>query len=161
MRLPAAILALVLAPAAAALAQPRGLTFAMLSGAWSGTGSVTLSSGNVERIRCRASYEVVPSGNAFQQKLRCTSDSYDFNLQASVVRTGADAVSGTWTEVTRNANGSISGRISGSSINANIQGPAFSASFSMTIQADRQTVRIRSQGAELSSISITLRRGAG
>jgi hypothetical protein len=31
----------------------------------------------------------------------------------------------------------------------------------MTIQADRQTVRIRSQGAELSSISITLRRGAG
>lgn len=161
MRLPAAILTLVVAHAGAAHSQSRGFAFAMLSGAWSGTGSVTLSSGNVERIRCRASYEVVPSGNAFQQKLRCTSDTYDFNLQSSVVRTGAETISGTWTEVTRNANGNISGRISGSSINANIQGPAFAASLGMTVQADRQTVSIRSQGAELSSISITLRRGAG
>ena len=161
MRFPAAFIALIVAHSAVALAQPRAFTFAMLSGAWSGTGSVTLSSGNVERIRCRASYEVVPSGNSFQQKLRCTSDSYDFNLQSSVVRTGSEAIAGTWTEITRNANGNISGRISGNSINANIQGPAFAASLGMTVQADRQTVSIRSQGAELSSISITLRRGAG
>ena len=139
----------------AAFAQAGG--FAALAGAWSGTGSVTLASGKVERIRCRASYEVTPSGNTFQQNLRCTSDSYDFDLRSSLVRSG-DTLSGTWTETTRNVNGGISGRVSGSQIQAAIQGPGFSASLSLATQGDRQTVSLRSQGTELSSVSIVLRR---
>jgi len=152
------VLATLVAVPGVALAQPRPATgFGALAGAWSGTGSVTLNSGAVERIRCQASYEVAPSGNNFHQTLRCTSDSYDFNLRTSVVRSG-DAISGTWTETTRNANGGIAGRVSGSQIQANIQGPAFSASLALQTQGDRQTVSIRSQGTELSAVSIVLRR---
>ena len=140
-------------------AQPRPAVsgFGDLSGSWSGTGSVTLNSGAVERIRCQATYEVMPSGTTFHQNLRCKSDSYDFNLRASVLRTG-DAVAGTWTETIRNANGSISGRVSGSRIQATITGPAFTASLAMQTQGDRQSVNIRSQGTELSAITIALRR---
>lgn len=144
----------VLLPSAA-LAQASG--FGALSGSWSGSGSVTLSSGAVERLRCQATYEVAPSGANFQQTLRCNSDSYDFNLRASVVRSG-DSVGGTWTETTRNANGGISGRISGNQIQATIQGPTFSASLTLATQGDRQTVTIRSRGTELSAVSIVLRR---
>ena len=133
-------------------------SFGVLSGSWSGSGSVTLASGAVERIRCQATYEVAPSGDSFQQNLRCKSDSYDFNLRASVVRSG-DSVGGTWIEMTRNANGGISGRISGNQIRAQIQAPAFTASLSLATQGDRQTVSIRSQGTELSTVSIVLRRG--
>jgi hypothetical protein len=140
-----------------AQARPASTGFGALAGSWSGTGSVTLTSGSVERIRCQASYEVAPSGNTFQQSLRCTSDSYDFHLRASVIRSG-DAISGTWTETTRNANGGIAGRVSGSQIQANIQGPAFSASLALQTQGDRQTVNIRSQGTELSAVTIALRR---
>jgi hypothetical protein len=143
---------------ALAQARPTSTGFAGLAGSWSGTGSVTLNSGAVERIRCQATYEVLPSGNTFHQNLRCTSDSYNFNLRSSVVRSG-DAISGTWTETTRNANGGISGRVSGSQINANIQGPAFTASLALQTQGDRQTVNIRSQGTELSTVTIALRRG--
>jgi hypothetical protein len=150
-----ALALLFLLPGAPA-AQTSG--FGVLSGSWSGSGSVTLASGAVERIQCQATYEVAPSGNSFQQNLRCRSDSYDFNLRASIVRSG-DSVSGTWIEATRNANGRISGRISGSQIQAQIQGPAFTASLSLATQGDRQTVSIRSQGTELSTVSIVLRRG--
>ena len=149
-----AVALLIFLPSAA-LAQTSG--FGALSGSWSGSGSVTLASGSVERIRCQATYEVAPSGNNFQQTLRCKSDSYNFNLRASVVRSG-DSVGGTWTETTRNANGGVSGRISGNQIQATIQGPAFSANLTLATQGDRQTVSIRSQGTELSAVSIVLRR---
>jgi hypothetical protein len=132
--------------------------FGALSGSWSGTGSVRLASGAVERIRCQATYEVAPSGNNVQQNLRCNSDSYNFNLRSSILRSG-DSVAGTWTETTRNANGSISGRISGNQIHATIQGPTFTANLSLATQGDRQTVNIRSQGTELAAVSIVLRRG--
>ena len=139
----------------AAFAQTGG--FVALSGSWSGSGSVTLASGATERIRCRATYEVTPSGNTFQQSLRCTSDSYNFDLRSSVVRSG-DTVSGTWSETSRNVTGGIAGRVSGSQIQATIQGPAFSASLTMATQGDRQTVSIRSQGTEVSAVSVVLRR---
>jgi len=148
-------LAVVLLSPSAAFAQTGG--FAAMSGSWSGTGSVTLASGATERIRCRATYEVAPSGNTFQQSLRCSSDSYNFDLRSSVVRSG-DAVSGTWSETSRNVTGGIAGRVSGSQIQAMIQGPAFSASLTLATQGDRQTVNIRSQGTEVSAVSIVLRR---
>jgi hypothetical protein len=152
------VLLLVLLPGVA-LAQERAASSGLesLSGSWSGTGTVTLSSGAVERIRCQASYQVAPSGNNFHQTLRCKSDSYDFNLNSSLVRSG-NAISGTWTETTRNANGGISGRVSGNQIQATVQGPGFSATLGVQTQGDRQTVNIRSQGTELSAVSIALRR---
>ena len=153
------MLALLAFLPSAAMSQPRPAQsgFAALSGSWSGSGSVTLTSGAVERIRCQATYEVAPSGNNFQQNLRCTSDSYNFNLRSSVLRSG-DGVSGTWTETTRNASGGISGRMSGNQIQATIQSPAFNASLTLATQGDRQTVNIRSQGTELSAVTIVLRR---
>jgi hypothetical protein len=154
-RIASRALAIVLLLSSAAVAQTGG--FVALSGSWSGSGSVTLASGATERIRCRATYEVTPSGNTFQQSLRCASDSYNFDLRSSVVRSG-DTVSGTWSETSRNVTGGISGRVSGSQIQAMIQGPAFSASLSLATQGDRQTVNIRSQGTEVSAVSIVLRR---
>jgi hypothetical protein len=152
-----AFLVLVLATFLPSAAPAQTSGFGALAGSWSGSGSVTLTSGATERIRCQATYEVAPTGGNFQQTLRCKSDSYDVNLRASVVRTG-DSVGGTWTETVRNANGGISGRISGNQIQATIQGPTFSANLSLATQGDRQTVSIRSQGTELSAISIVLRR---
>jgi hypothetical protein len=151
-------LAVFLPSLALAQSRPASTGFAGLAGSWSGTGSVTLNSGAVERIRCQATYEVLPSGTTFNQNLSCKSDSYDFNLRASVLRSG-DSVSGTWTETVRNANGSISGRISGSQINATIKGPAFTATLGMQTQGNNQTVNIRSQGTELSAVTIALKRG--
>ncbi len=49
--------------------------FKGFEGAWSGTGTVSLSDGSTERIRCRASYRTDAEGDHLKQTLRCASDS--------------------------------------------------------------------------------------
>ena len=45
--------------------------FAGLSGSWSGGGFIRLASGQRERLRCRAKYQVAENGTRLQQSLRC------------------------------------------------------------------------------------------
>jgi hypothetical protein len=142
-----------LAQASATAASP----FGDLSGSWSGTGTVTLSNGTTERLRCQASYQLALGGSNLRQDLRCASDSYNFDLRTRVDHQGG-SLSGTWWEVSRNASGQISGQASRGQIQAVVQGPGFSAGLAMGTRGDQQTVTIRSQGTELSQVSISLRR---
>jgi len=52
--------------------------FSAMAGTWSGGGTMTMSSGTEERLRCRAQYDVVVGGNDLRLNLRCGSDSYNF-----------------------------------------------------------------------------------
>lgn len=134
-----------------------GSPFAGLAGSWSGTGSVTLSNGSNERIRCRASYDVAPSGNMLRQSLRCASDSFTFDLGSQVTYQGG-SISGTWRETSRNASGTLAGTVSRGEIEARVDGPSFQAGLAVSTRGDRQAISIRSQGTELTGASITLTR---
>jgi hypothetical protein len=131
--------------------------FADLPGAWSGSGTVTLANGRTERLRCQASYQLASGGNNLHQDLSCTSDSYNFNLRTNVEYQGG-SISGSWLEVSRNASGRISGQASRGQIQATVQGPGFAAGLAMGTRGNQQLVSIRSQGTEVSQVSITLRR---
>ena len=128
-----------------------------LSGSWAGSGTVTLANGTTERLRCQANYQLGSGGSNLRQELRCTSDSYNFNLRTSVDYQGG-SISGTWLEVARNASGRISGQASRGRIQAVVQGPGFAAGLAIGTRGNQQSVSIRSQGTELSQVSITLRR---
>lgn len=130
--------------------------FANMPGSWSGSGTIALSSGTKERIRCKARYDLV-FRNDVRLEITCASDSYKFQLQGEVVATGHD-LSGTWSEMTRGVAGKIVGTISGDHIKARAEGQTFTALFSMTTRANRQSVFIESPGSEMEGIRITLRR---
>jgi hypothetical protein len=134
--------------------------FAALSGTWSGSGTVTLSNGSAERIRCRAAYAPESGGNALRSNLRCASDSSRFDLTSQVVSNGGP-ISGRWVETTRNATGFVSGTASGDHIEVRVEGGFFTASMTLVTRGDRQSVTIVSPGSELRQVSITLRRGGG
>jgi hypothetical protein len=148
--------AALLLVAAQAHAQGAG-AFGALSGAWSGGGTISMSSGANERIRCRAVYNVGSGGHALQLNIRCASDSYNFDLSGNVVSQGG-AISGTWGESTRGVNGTVSGRVGGSQIQAYAQGQGFSASLSLSTHGNRQAVVIRPAGADITAVSIALAR---
>jgi hypothetical protein len=116
-----------------------------------------LSNGSNERIRCRATYMVGNAGNQLQQELRCASDSYRFELRGNVTHSGGQ-ISGNWSEATRNTGGNVSGRASEGQVQAIVLGPAFAANLAVTTRGDRQSVHIRSEGAEVAQVSITLNR---
>jgi len=58
---------------------------------WSGTGTVALSDGTTERIRCKADYKVNGTGLGLKQSLHCASDSYKFDLSSDVTSQAAES----------------------------------------------------------------------
>jgi hypothetical protein len=66
-------------------------------------------------LRRRASYEVVGKGAEMRLNLKCASESYNFDLSGNVQYQGG-AIFGSWSEASRNASGTISGRANGDHI---------------------------------------------
>jgi hypothetical protein len=131
--------------------------FADLSGDWSGGGTVTLSSGSNERIRCRATYDSQAAGNNLKLALRCASDSYNVDFRGSAVNSGGN-MTGNWFESTNQAAGQFFGSIKGNHIDARIEGQTFAAFFSMTTHGNRQSVSLRSPGSRVSNVTMALTR---
>lgn len=132
--------------------------FAALAGTWSGTGTITVSSGANEAIRCRARYTVREGGRILVQELRCASDSYKFEVVSNVEYQGG-TISGTWSETSRNVSGNVSGRAGSGHIQARVEGNGFSASLAVTTSGHSQSVTIRPQGTDVTGVSISLRKG--
>jgi hypothetical protein len=141
---------------AAAYAQ-SGSPFAGFDGAWSGTGTVALSDGSVERIRCKANYKVDGTGKGLQQSLHCASDSYKFDLSSNVVSNG-DRISGNWSEASRNVNGDLQGTAGGGQIEVFVQANGFAANITLRTTGNKQTVQISSKG-EIRGVNITMVKG--
>ena len=141
---------LMMAPAAHA--DPGA--FAGYAGRWSGNGTITIANAGTERIRCRGTYTVDGGGNSLHQELRCASDSYRFDLNSEVNASGGN-LSGSWSEASRNVNGSISGRVSGGQITALVQTNGYAANFSVSTRGSKQSVHITSKG-DLREVTISL-----
>jgi hypothetical protein len=105
-----------------------------------------LDDGSTERIRCRASYAVGAGGTGLNQTLNCASDSYKFNLASNVVSEGG-ALSGTWSESSRNISGTLEGRGSNGNFQVVASAPGFNANISLTTRGNKQSVVIRSESA--------------
>ncbi|MBV8567111.1 MAG: hypothetical protein JO273_16775 [Methylobacteriaceae bacterium] len=142
-----------LPPVVAAAHQP----FAMYAGSWSGAGTISTTNGANERIRCRANYEVAPSGLDLHQNLRCASDTYRFDILSDVVYLDG-GVSGTWSETSRRVAGRVSGTLEGTTLRVNVDGPGFTAALALVTRGNTQVVSIRPQGGDVVSIAIQLSR---
>jgi len=131
--------------------------FRAMAGTWVGGGALSMANGEQERLRCRAAYDVGGGGEALRLNLRCASPSYNFDLSSEVENRGG-AISGSWTEASRNASGSISGRAVGDRIEAAARGQNFAANLSLTTRGSRQIVSIHPEGTEVRAVSLALER---
>jgi hypothetical protein len=143
--------------AVAAPAKADSGPFSGLGGRWTGSGHIELSDGSKERVRCRATYEVGPSGRAMHQSLRCASDSYNFELRSDVESRG-NQIFGNWSELTRSIGGKLSGHGRRGRIEVDVKSDNFKARLILISHGNRQTVTIRSKGTQFSGASITLSR---
>jgi hypothetical protein len=131
--------------------------FASLAGSWSGSGTIAMNDGHSERIRCRAQYEVAPSGIIMHQNLRCASDSYKFEVRSSLQADG-NQILGTWSETTRQVTGDVSGTINGGSIQTSVHGTGFSATLGVQTKGNSQAVSIIPSGTDIQSVKIDMKR---
>ncbi len=127
--------------------------FAGFDGTWSGNGTVALSDGTTERIRCKADYKVNGNGLGLKQNLHCASDSYRFDLSSDVTSQG-DRISGNWSEASRNIFGNLQGA-GGGRIDVFVEASGFAANLTLRTSGNRQTVQISSKG-EIRGVTITM-----
>ena len=97
--------------------------------------------------------QVAENGDHVRLALRCASDSYNFDLAGDVDHRNG-AISGSWTEASRKAAGTISGRVNGDHIEANAKGDSFSVNLSLTTRGNRQAVTIQSLAAEVTNVRV-------
>src|SRR5258707_3711862 len=156
--LAAGVVFLVAAFAPVSHAQRAVGPFARIAGAWNGSGRTEMQSGTSERIRCRARYSVSQAGDVLVQDLRCASDSDSIDVN-STSQSDQGSMSGTWTELTRNVSGTLSGRASGGSIQARVTALGFSAGLTVNTAGNTQSVTIIPEGNEVRSVVVTMKRG--
>jgi len=125
------------------------------AGSWSGSGKIVVSNGASERIRCRGTYR--PSEAGLSLSLRCASDSYKFELSSDITYEAGN-ISGSWNEASRGVTGSLSGKATATHIEASTQAVGFTASLSIALRGNSQSVVIRSPGSEISEVSVSMAR---
>jgi hypothetical protein len=134
-----------------------GGPFAGFDGSWSGTGTVALSNGTTEHIRCKADYKVNANGLALKQNLHCASDSYKFDLSSDVTSQG-ERISGNWSERSRNIFGNLQGTAGGGQIDVFVEASGFAANLNLRTNGTKQSVQIDSKG-EIRGVNITMTKG--
>ena len=141
---------------AAGHAQSGG-PFAGFDGKWAGSGTVSLSNGTTENIRCKADYKVNATGLGLKQNLHCASDSYKFDLSSDVTSQG-DRISGNWSEKSRNIFGNLQGTAGGGQIDVFVEASGFAANLNLRTNGNKQVVQINSKG-EIRGVNITMTKG--
>src|ERR1700730_15766652 len=131
--------------------------FAGFEGAWSGNGTVALSDGTTERIRCKADYKVNGTGLGLKQSLRCASDSSKFELSSEVTSPG-ERVYGNWSEASRSICGNLQGTAGGGQLDVFVEASGFAANLTLRTMGNRQSVQINSKG-EIRGVNITMTKG--
>jgi hypothetical protein len=129
--------------------------FAELPGRWSGWGSVVMSNGSSEQVKCVATYFLQNGGDGVQQNLRCASSNYKIDATASFLLKGTQ-VTGVWEEKTWSATGDVTGKFNGNAFDLSIRGPHFSAAMAVTTTSCKQSISIAPTGFDISKITIGL-----
>jgi hypothetical protein len=126
-----------------------------LAGFWSGNGSVTLASGNTERVKCQVFYKTAESNTLLKQTMRCASADYTINATADLQVKGGQ-VTGSWEEKTYAAKGDVTGRLTGESLALMIRGANFTAAMNVALSACKQSINITPKGLDVTKVIIGL-----
>ena len=134
-------LASVPADAATKKVAPKGTgnPFDLLKGYWTGGGTVVPQKGGAEKVSCRVTYTV--AGSAVSQNMRCAGTDYKFNTASKLTYAGGK-ISGSWSETTYDASGTVSGTASGNTVHARISGDKFSGRMSITVSGSSHSINI-------------------
>jgi hypothetical protein len=132
-------------------------SFNDFNGSWTGSGTLSLTSGNIESLKCKAYYTPQNKGQGLGVAIRCASASSALELRAALTAAG-DKINGSWEERTYNAAGDVSGGFGDRQIDLAIKGGAFNGSMRVTMDGPSQKVAIQADGIALKAINLSLTR---
>jgi len=133
--------------------------FSGMAGSWRGEGSLKWSTGENERMRCTAKYEVTADGNKIVQDMVCATDSTRLVVKSDITyRPAAGVITGQWSERGYGINGWVSGTASAGNIKANVESrdKSFSAKVGILLRDGAQIVTIEPQNLDVTEALVTM-----
>lgn len=129
-----------------------------LAGRWVGEGFLGIKDGNSENVKCRVTY--IPDGSSSQlkQTVRCASAGGSIEVQSTIVHS-AGAISGSWSELTRNMRGDLSGKVTPRGFQVMVTGTDLSANMNVVINGPRQIIEIQFNNSSLIGLTLVLTKG--
>lgn len=156
----AAALVMTVFLAAQEPAAAEGL-FVGMEGSWRGEGTIDWKTGETERMRCTAKYEVENEGNKLIQSMTCATDSTRLVIKSTITyNPDAGAVTGTWAETSYGISGFVTGNAGPGKVQAQVKSAdnRFVARVNVTLRGAEQTVSILPRNFDVTAVEVTLRR---
>lgn len=132
--------------------------FQELPGRWVGEGRLGLKNGNVETVKCRATYFLSDTGAELKQNIRCASASGKVEVK-SVVSHNGDTLSGTWNELVYNLGGELTGEVTPRGFRIAVRGSGLTANMDVIVMDVRQIVEIQFFDSTLLGLTLLLKKG--
>jgi hypothetical protein len=129
-----------------------------LVGRWVGEGFLGVKDGASESVKCRVTYIPAESTNHLKQTVRCASAAGSIEVQSAIVH-AAGAISGSWSELTRNMRGDLSGKVTPRGFQVMVTGTDLSANMNVVINGPRQIIEIQFNNSSLIGLTLVLTKG--
>ena len=141
-------------PAAAVDASP----FDKIMGRWVGEGRLGIRDGATEQVKCRVTYMRAGNADELQQTIRCASGSGSIEVRSSVTHTSG-ALSGSWTELSRNMSGDVTGIVTPKGFRVQIKGESLNANMDIVVLGAKQVIEIQFMNSSLIGLTLILDKG--
>lgn len=125
------VFACLVACALGVIAAPAHAAPDVLSGAWSGGGTVNLKQGGAEKLRCRISYEK-STGRTFLMHASCAHSSGTFKQTGRVVQISGSRFTGSLYSDQYSVSGDVAINVSGNSQRISVKSSKGSGSLSLS-----------------------------
>ena len=132
--------------------------FKELPGRWVGEGRIGMKDGKTEKVQCRATYFVNPTGDELKQNIRCASASGKIEVK-SVVNAKDGKLSGTWNELVYNLGGEMNGEVTERGFRIVVRAGDLTANMDVIVMNDRQIVEIQFFSSTLRGLTLILKKG--
>ncbi len=136
-----------------------GSPFVNLPGRWVGEGRLGFKSGDIENIKCRATYFVDNQGQHLRQNIRCASASGKVELKSEIDHVEGDKLTGTWKELLYNLSGELDGSVTKRGFRIKVNGKDLNAHMEIIVKDARQIVEVHFDSATLIGMTLLLKKG--
>ena len=133
--------------------------FGSLPGRWVGDGRLGFKSGDVEKIKCRATYFVETQGQHLRQNIRCASASGKVELKSAIDHANGGKLTGTWKELLYNLSGQLEGTVTERGFRIKVNGKDLNAHMEIIVKDNRQIVEVHFDSATLIGMTLLLTKG--
>jgi hypothetical protein len=129
-----------------------------LVGRWVGEGRLGVKDGQSENVKCRVTY--IPAGavDQLKQTVRCASAGGSIEVQSTITHAAGD-ISGTWSELTRNMQGDLTGQVTPRGFHVTVKGADLTANMNVVINGEKQIIEIQFHNSSLIGLTLVLAKG--